>query len=68
MHHCKVSRPFLSEYAGPAERSGLERGGLEDSLGCSSWRVRTGLQGVDWGWGIDASLSGSGKKMLYAQN
>lgn len=27
------SLPFLKEYAGPAERRGLERGGLEDSLG-----------------------------------
>lgn len=31
-----LSLPFLKEYVGPAERRGLERGGLEDSLGCSS--------------------------------
>lgn len=54
--------PFLKEYAGPAERRGLALGGLDDSLGCSSCRVLTGLQGVDWGWIRDAaSLSGSSK-------
>jgi len=30
------SLPFLKAYRGPAQRRGLERGGLEDSLGCSS--------------------------------
>lgn len=48
-HHIRMkhSTPFLKEYAAPAERSGLERGELEESLGCRSCRVRTGLQGVD---------------------
>lgn len=50
--------PFLSEYAVPAMRRGLERGGLLDSLGWASWWPWLGLQERER-LCSNASLSGS---------